>query len=41
VQRNDRYDAYGAINAPARMASQAQSADSNVEENRNEFGIGA
>jgi len=41
VQRNDRYDAYGAMNAPARMASQAQSADSNVEVERNEFGIGA
>jgi 4-hydroxyphenylpyruvate dioxygenase len=26
VQRTGRYDAYGALNAPARMASQAQSA---------------
>jgi 4-hydroxyphenylpyruvate dioxygenase len=41
VQRNDRYDAYGAMNAPARMASQAQSANLNVAEERNEFGIGA
>jgi 4-hydroxyphenylpyruvate dioxygenase len=41
VQRNDRYDAYGAMNAPARMASQAHSADMRAEPEHNEFGIGA
>jgi 4-hydroxyphenylpyruvate dioxygenase len=29
VQRTGAYDAYGALNAPARMASQAQQAGAN------------